>query len=154
MRADDLLDQIKLKLDLDSMRSLRLVHSRRAAYYHYAVALSDTVQISWYPNIENYAQCIGVFRMGNLSADFEDARWVKYQRRNAILASLFGSVEAFHLNWDYGLIGWNCEHWSRLITTGFPVSYQCKEKVFGASAMIGGCFSNPDAIHRLRMFLT
>jgi len=28
--------------------------------------------------------------------------------------------------WLYSLIGWNCEHWARLVTTGQPISYQMR----------------------------
>ncbi|MBD2210745.1 hypothetical protein H6G27_12765 [Nostoc linckia FACHB-104] len=29
--------------------------------------------------------------------------------------------------WHYGVLGWNCEHFARLVATGEAISYQIKE---------------------------
>ncbi|MEC4854046.1 MAG: hypothetical protein SAJ12_23940, partial [Jaaginema sp. PMC 1079.18] len=30
-------------------------------------------------------------------------------------------------HWDYGLLGWNCEHLARLVATNVPISYEVRK---------------------------
>jgi hypothetical protein len=50
------------------------------------------------------------------------------QRYTPIYLHLF---QAFHHLWHYGVHGWNCEHWARLVVSGDPVSYQFAQTGWG-----------------------
>jgi len=38
-------------------------------------------------------------------------------------------IQALHCfgAWDYGLLGWNCEHVARLVATNDPISYEVRK---------------------------
>jgi hypothetical protein len=44
-------------------------------------------------------------------------------RPGQIVERLIQAIEIFR-QWDYGLLGWNCEHFARLVATDDPVSYE------------------------------
>jgi hypothetical protein len=49
----------------------------------------------------------------------------------------------------YGIQGWNCEHWARLVVSGEPISYQIKELGLGIFDLFGVLHSTGEAIQRL-----
>jgi hypothetical protein len=58
---------------------------------------------------------------------------------------------AFHNKWHYGVQGWNCEHWARLVVTGNPICYQTKEMLFGIFDL-GALNYRSEAIEELNKF--
>lgn len=42
---------------------------------------------------------------------------------------LYAAMMCFR-DWDYGLLGWNCEHFARLVATDEAISYEVKKAPF------------------------
>jgi len=66
-----------------------------------------------------------------------DVTNVHYLALAEIYRNLLASVAAFHHLWRYGIHGWNCEHWARLVATGDPVSYQVAQTGWGVFDIFG-----------------
>ena len=141
--------EIRSAFDFDSMRAGRLIHRSRPGFLHYAVALSDSTAISWGPECEPSLWGLGIFSIHPITGDYVDVVNILYRKRSEILVDLFASPAAFHRNWHYCTRGWNCEHWARLVVSGFPWSYQCEQAWFRLAVRTGGHFENPDALGRL-----
>ena len=100
--------------------------------WHYAVALSDTCAISWIPSVNYGVSCKGYISVESLFDEYRDAIYVPYlNNKEDIFKNLIASVPAFHNEWHYGLQGWNCEHYARLVTCNDPISYQVAEQFLG-----------------------
>jgi hypothetical protein len=133
---DDLLSRLRLAWQPCEERSGRLIY-RPQGYLHYGVAVSDSFMISWGPSKPGSLEDLGILTLEPLSSDLVDARHVSYQCKERIFLNLIASIPAFHARWRYGMQGWNCEHWARLVTTGDPVSYQIAETGFGLLDVTG-----------------
>jgi hypothetical protein len=72
-----------------------------------------------------------------IDAAYRDATNVNYLPLAEIYRNLLASVSAFHQVWRYGVQGWNCEHWARLVATGDPVSYQVAQNWLGIFDFFG-----------------
>jgi hypothetical protein len=68
-----------------------------------ALALIDRVDldIQLVPNVQTFSPSATIDRLGT-------------------------AILCFH-SWDYGLLGWNCEHLARLVATDKAISYQVQE---------------------------
>jgi hypothetical protein len=148
----DLCNQIRSDFDFNSMRAGRLIHRSRPGFLHYTVALSDSTAISWGPEYEPSVHGLGVFSIQPLTRDYVDVVNILYRKRSEIFADLLASPHAFHRQWDYCTRGWNCEHWARLIVSGVPRSYQCRQAWGGCAVITGGHFQNSHAVARLAEF--
>jgi hypothetical protein len=111
-------------------RSGRLIY-RNQGYLHYGVAVSDSFMISWGPSQRGALEDLGILTLEPLSSDLQDVQQVTYLNKETIFDNLVASIPAFHSRWRYGMQGWNCEHWARLVTTKDPISYQIAETGFG-----------------------
>ena len=72
-----------------------------------------------------------------IDAACRDVTNVNYLPLAEIYRNLLASVSAFHQVWRYGVHGWNCEHWARLVATGDPVSYQVAQTGWGIFDVFG-----------------
>jgi hypothetical protein len=94
--------------------------------WHYSVALSDEWAIAWGPERPGPVG-EGCLTIHKLTSEFTDAHSVPYLSLSDIYDNLLASVIAFHARWRYGIQGWNCEHWARLVVTGEAMSYRFVE---------------------------
>ena len=62
---------------------------------------------------------------------------VDYLSLAEIYPNVLASVSAFHHVWRYGVHGWNCEHWARLVATGDPISHQVAQTGWGVFDIFG-----------------
>lgn len=132
-------------------RTGQLIH-RFDGFWHYGVALCNTVGLSWGPCEPGKSYALGQLVVHSLT-DFSDAKWVKtYLRKDLVLENLIASVDAFHHKWNYGFQGWNCEHWARLVTTNSPKCYQTQNAVLGLFDVFGGSGTHPTAKKYLESF--
>ncbi|MBD2096959.1 hypothetical protein H6F90_17805 [Trichocoleus sp. FACHB-591] len=134
-----------------SIRSGTLVQ-RFDGVWHYSVALSDTSAISWGPSeaLQLYHQ--GSLVIHELGPEFKDGIQVPYLPKAEIFKDLTSSIPAFHRKWKYGVQGWNCEHWARLVVSGQPISYQVKEQGFGVLDAFGVLHFRGEAIEQLNKY--
>ncbi|HEY9853524.1 MAG TPA: hypothetical protein V6D28_28900 [Leptolyngbyaceae cyanobacterium] len=134
-----------------SKRSGTLVQ-RFDGFWHYSVALSDTSAIAWGPSQAGQLYNRGCLRIHELGDKFKDAISVPYLNKDEILENLIASVLAFHNKWKYGVQGWNCEHWARLVVSDQPISYQVKEQGFGIFDVFGVLYLRGEAILELNKY--
>jgi hypothetical protein len=144
--------QICVEFDPRSERAGRLIYRSWPGFIHYAIGLSDSRAISWEPEYKPSLWGRGVLSVDATARNYADAVHVHYHERPEILQNLMASVYAFHTQWNYCARGWNCEHWARLVVSGVPRSYQCKQAYASIAVITGGHFDNPDAATRLRAF--
>lgn len=121
-------------------------------FWHYGVALSDTQAISWGPCEEAKPYYTGRLRVHPLGSEFKDAVSVAYIDKAEIFKNVMASVPAFHHKWNYGLQGWNCEHWARLVVSEQPISYQVKDQLFGMFDLFGVLHCRGEAIAHLNQY--
>ena len=151
MNTDDaLIKQIIKCWQPRASRCGRLVQrSDSVLHWHYSVALSDASAISWWPEHPGRLSDRGCLAIEKLGDNFHDSLKVPYLNRSEILTNLIASVPAFHKEWNYGVQGWNCEHWARLVTAGEPISYQIKTQGFGIFDLFGTLHNRGEAIAHL-----
>ena len=132
----ELLASINERWDPPSPRCGRLIQ-RLNWVWHYSVALSDSWAIAWGPEHDNRPADEGRLIVHSLTPEFSDAQQVAYLPLPDIYGNLIASVSAFNGEWRYGLQGWNCEHWARLVVSGEAVSYQIAQTLFGGLDALG-----------------
>jgi len=145
---NELIKEIQQRWTPSSTRSGILVQ-RFDGFWHYSVALSDTLAISWGPIKASQVYHRGCLNIHELGREFRDAIPFPYLSKNEILKNLIASVPAFHNKWEYGFQGWKCEHWARLVVSGQPISYQVKEQGFGLFDAFGVLHFRGEAIKQL-----
>jgi len=121
----ELIAAIQQRWEPTSQRCGRLVQSRRLVW-HYSVALSNAWAIAWGPEGGNRPAGDGCLTIHELTPEFIDAHSVAYLPQSDIYDNLLASVIAFHGRGRYGVQGWNCEHWARLVVAGEAMSYQIR----------------------------
>lgn len=90
------------------------------SFWHYGIGLSDT-QIfdtgrGWQPFERHYVDTKFVLGIDEIS--YAPDKTIK---------RLIHALRCFK-DWDYGLLGWNCEHLGRLVATNQPVSYEVQRQ--------------------------
>lgn len=90
------------------------------SFWHYGIGLSDQK----------------IFDTGRGMKPF-DSRHVKAKFVNGVedlafppgktIQRLIYALKRFH-QWEYGLLGWNCEHLARLVATNRAISYEVKKQ--------------------------
>jgi len=146
MQQHSLIDDIHAHWRPASGQAGTLVQRYDNFFWHYGVALSSTHAISWGPQTTGNPHTLGQLVIHELGPLFQDAIHVPYLKPTDILANLIASVPAFHLRWNYGFQGWNCEHWARLVVSGQPICYQVKEQGFGLADVFGTLHFRGEAI--------
>lgn len=147
----ELIEKIRQCWNPLSKRSGTLVQ-RFDGLWHYGVALSDTSAISWGPRETSKLYDKGCLVIHCLGYEFRDAVQVSYLLKDEIFENIIASVSAFHNKWNYGVQGWNCEHWARLVVSGQPISYQIKEQGFGIFDVFGVLYFRGEAVTELNKY--
>ena len=87
-------------------------------FWHYGIGLSDDYIFDTGRGLQPFA------------AKHVNAKFVEHVSAYApeqTLQRLIYALECFN-HWDYGLLGWNCEHLARLVATNEPISYEVKNQ--------------------------
>lgn len=74
----------------------------------------------------------------------------KALKPNLVIERLIYALDCFK-TWHYGLLGWNCEHYTRLVATNQALSYQVK---LSPLAFLNNGGYNPDAVHVFNTYLS
>lgn len=93
----------------------RLLNWTDGFVWHYGIGLSDA-------HIFDTGQGLRVFQCSfrpKLVIGVEDQLFTPVQTIERLLHAL----RVFQ-HWDYGLLGWNCEHFARLVAHDDPISYE------------------------------
>ncbi len=107
-------------VDYNSSNAGFLIHHRehpKDSTLHYHITISDTHYFNFGVN---------GFAVFPIPRNAKRAVNVKLLSRKDVLDRCLIAYQLFQ-EWDYGLFGWNCEHFARLVTTGEAISYQVKE---------------------------
>lgn len=94
----------------------RLINWHSKGVCHYGIGLSDDYLFDLGENLSVFHKN---HRQITVSGSKQFAPDVTIQR-------LAHALRCFR-EWNYGLLGWNCEHYSRLVATNKAVSYQIKK---------------------------
>ncbi|WP_228039222.1 serine/threonine-protein kinase [Dolichospermum sp. LEGE 00240] len=119
---DKIIREFKTHVDYKSSKAGLLIHHKESSSdlaLHYHITISDTHAFNFGGN------GFAVFRIPTVSYRVES---VTLLPKKEVLDRCLIAYELFK-NWDYGLLGWNCEHFARLVTTGEAISYQVKESI-------------------------
>ncbi len=111
-------------VDYDSTNAGRLIHHRehrKDSILHYHITISDTHCFNFGAN---------GFAVFSIPPQAKRARHIRLLPRKEVLDRCLIAYQLFK-DWHYGILGWNCEHFARLVTTGKAISYQVKESSFG-----------------------
>lgn len=93
----------------------RLLNWTDGFVWHYGIGLSET-------HIFDTGQGLRVFRFTTPPKQVIGVENKLYDRVQTI-ERLTHALRVFH-KWNYGLLGWNCEHLARLIAHDDPISYE------------------------------
>ncbi|WP_204141296.1 hypothetical protein [Halomicronema sp. CCY15110] len=90
------------------------------SFWHYGIGLSDThifdTGRGWQPFERHYVDAKFVLGIDDIT--YPPDKTIK---------RLIHALRCFK-NWEYGLLGWNCEHLGRLAATNQPMSYEVKRQ--------------------------
>nr|WP_236117307.1 protein kinase [Hassalia byssoidea] len=107
-------------VDYNSSNAGLLIHHRehrKDPTLHYHITISDTHCFNFGGN---------GFAVFPIPRKAKRAVHVKLLDRKDVLDRCLIAYQLFQ-DWDYGILGWNCEHFARLVTSGEAISYQVKE---------------------------
>jgi hypothetical protein len=111
--------EIHEKIDLNSQDYGYLVNWYEGVSWHYGINLK-----------ENLIFDTGGFSIFERNArDFFVVPDVQIYSPNQTIERLCYALICFR-EWDYGLLGWNCEHIARLVASNSPISYEVKKLPF------------------------
>ncbi|WP_414575559.1 serine/threonine protein kinase [Anabaena sp. CCY 9402-a] len=123
-KIDNIISQFNVHVDYDSANAGLLIYHRESGtdfLLHYHITISDTYAFNFGGN---------GFAVFLIPKDAQKAKHIKLLDREEILARCLIAYELFK-EWHYGILGWNCEHFARLVTTGEAISYQVRESLLG-----------------------
>ncbi len=119
---DDIVHEFQNHVDYNSFNAGYLIHHREHSKdptLHYHITISDTHAFNFGGS---------GFAVFPIPRKAKKARHIKLLPRKEVLDRCLIAYELFK-TWDYGLLGWNCEHFARLVTTDEAISYQVKESI-------------------------
>nr|WP_254445229.1 MULTISPECIES: serine/threonine-protein kinase [unclassified Anabaena] len=119
---DDIVGEFQIHVNYNSSNAGYLIHHRehrKDPTLHYHITRSDTHAFNFGGN---------GFAIFPIPRKAKRARDIKLLPRKEVLDRCLIAYELFK-NWDYGILGWNCEHFARLVTTNEAISYQVKESI-------------------------
>lgn len=102
----------------NSGRYGRLLNWRGDFVWHYGIGLSDTHFFDTGDNLQ-------VFR-ANSTAKLVIGVDGRLFDPDQVVERLICALHAFP-KWDYGVLGWNCEHLARLVATDDPISHEVRK---------------------------
>ncbi|VEP18803.1 conserved hypothetical protein [Hyella patelloides LEGE 07179] len=132
-------NEIKAKANSNSKMYGKLLEWQESFANHYAIGLSDEYMFS--PG--------GVFSVIKISEYNLKSTPTKTLPSNLVIQRLIYALDCFK-TWEYGLLGWNCEHYSRLVATNEAFSYQVK---FSPLAFLNNGGYHPDAVNIFQKYL-
>lgn len=115
-QIDDIIRLFNSHVDYQSLNAGMLIYDQDSAL-HYHITISDTHAFNFGAN---------GFAVFPIPSNSEKARHVKLLSREEVLDRCLIAYQLFK-DWNYGILGWNCEHFARLVTTDTAISYQVKE---------------------------
>jgi eukaryotic-like serine/threonine-protein kinase len=121
--TDRIIKEFTAHVDYDSPNAGLLIHHkdhRKSSTLHYHITISKTHAFNFGGN---------GFSVFPIPRQAQKARNVNLLDRKEVLDRCLIAYELFK-DWHYGVLGWNCEHFARLVTTGEAISYQVKESPF------------------------
>lgn len=138
-RIKKLINEIKEKTQPESKYYGKLLEWYDGFANHYGIGLNDQEILSTGEHI---------------AVILHDNRPIKFCPTLAlppdlVIARLIQSLDCFK-DWNYGLLGWNCEHYGRLIATNKAKSYQVK---YSPLAIFNHGGYNPDALRVFNQYL-
>ncbi|WP_228019771.1 serine/threonine-protein kinase [Sphaerospermopsis sp. LEGE 08334] len=117
---DQMIREFNNHVDYNSNNAGYLIHHkdhRKDPTLHYHITISDIHAFNFGGN------GFAVFR---IPRKYHIVKSVTLLPRKEVLDRCLIAYQLFK-DWDYGILGWNCEHFARLVTTGEAISYQVKE---------------------------
>jgi len=135
-----LVNEIKIRRDRTSQYYGRLLEWHSDFVNHYGIGLSDQY----------------LFSTGEYPAVIPTSKHplkmtpTKALKPDLVMERLIYSLDCFK-HWHYGLLGWNCEHYARLIATNQALSYSVKESPL---AFFNNGGYNPDAVRVFNEYLS
>lgn len=136
--------RIHAHADPKSARYGRLVNWKdpfwKDLVWHYGIGLSDT-------HIFDTGQELCCFGSSHHGAKHVLGVNDLHYAPGAVVERLCWALQVFG-GWDYGFLGWNCEHLARLVATGEAKSYGVKEKL-----IFGDQWHHKEAEHKFMGFL-
>ena len=133
--------EIHQVMDMKSLFYGRLVNWYEGASWHYGIGLQDNL----------------IFDTGGFSiftrnsSEFFLVPDVQKFSPNQTIERLCYALVCFK-DWDYGLLGWNCEHIARLVASDSAVSYEIKKLSFPIPQLNHDGW-HPDARDILKSFI-
>ncbi|BAY20454.1 serine/threonine kinase [Calothrix sp. NIES-2100] len=118
--TDRIIKEFTAHVDYDSPNAGLLIHHkdhRKSSTLHYHITISKTHAFNFGGN---------GFAVFPIPHQAQRTQHVILLDRKKVLARCLIAYELFK-DWHYGVLGWNCEHFARLVTTGEAISYQVKE---------------------------
>jgi hypothetical protein len=88
-------------------------------FWHYGIGLSDA-------KIFDTGRGMQVFDRDSVDAKFVLGIETIAFAPNTTIERLKHALTCF-ADWHYGLLGWNCEHFARLVATDIPISYEVRK---------------------------
>lgn len=110
------IENIKKHIDRQSDCYGKLVNWHSGGFWHYGIGLSDNY-------IFDLGENLDVFHKGDREIKF--VKKVRHFSPDKTIKRLAHALCCFK-DWHYGLLGWNCEHYSRLVATNVAICYQVK----------------------------
>ena len=137
-KINQLTQQIKKQINPNSKLYGRLLEWSDITN-HYGIGLSDDY----------------LFSTGEFPAILETSNYklkltpCKALEGDLVIERLIYALDCFK-TWHYGLLGWNCEHYARLVATNEALSYQVK---LSPLAFLNNGGYNPDAVRVFSEYL-
>ena len=119
---DKIIREFKTHVDYKSSKAGLLIHHKESnsdLALHYHITISNTHAFNFGGN------GFAVFR---IPRKYHIVESVTLLPKKEVLDRCLIAYELFK-TWDYGVLGWNCEHFARLVTTNEAISYQVKESI-------------------------
>ena len=89
--------------------------------WHFHITISETHAFGFGEN---------GFAIYTIPPNSQQVTKIKLLTKQEVLDRCLIAYQLFK-EWQFGLLGWNCEHFARLVATGEAVSYQVKHSVLG-----------------------
>jgi hypothetical protein len=117
--AKDRILEIYREVDTNSNYYGRLVNWQATGVWHYGIGVNNTLIFD--------TAAFTLF--DRVDVDIRLVPNVQKFRPSETIDRLCTGIVCFH-DWDYGLLGWNCEHLARLVSTDIAISYEVKKLPF------------------------
>ncbi|MDJ0632460.1 MAG: hypothetical protein QNJ34_04630 [Xenococcaceae cyanobacterium MO_188.B29] len=131
--------EIEAKVNPNSGIYGKLLEWQEGFTNHYAIGLSDEYMFS-------PGERFSVLQTSQYNLKLTPT---KALHSHLVIQRLIYALDCFK-KWNYGLLGWNCEHYARLVATNEALSYQVK---FSPLAFLNNGGYHPDAVNIFQKYL-